>query len=298
MSYIYQLSDVARRIKRRAVSSILPRPEFPRRVFALPIGPHDTHVLTHSRDGHRIFLDATDLHITLHVLEHGCWEDHIRDVLKRVLGPGATFIDVNVGLHTLFAASIVGQTGRVIAFEPIPRFLKTLRQNVDVNGLSTVVRCHGMAIADEIGERDFSCFTSHPAMSGYEVAMDRLDYFDETVSSIERIKVSTTTLDAALTDVDRVDAIKIDIEGFEPVALRGAADTLRKHPDVTLIIEWCPLLMQQMSGEGAAERLIAMLEENGFRPYLALWQQPLRGLSWETVLQQAGDLICSRRPLI
>src|SRR5262245_27539814 len=105
----------------------------PARGIPIAIGPHDTHLYTHSKDGHRLFLDARDLHISLHVLEHGCWEDHVREVMRRVLRPGANFSDVgaNIGLHTLFAASIVGPAGRVISFEPLPHMFDTLHRNVD-----------------------------------------------------------------------------------------------------------------------------------------------------------------------
>ncbi|MGX5804449.1 FkbM family methyltransferase [Bradyrhizobium sp. Arg314] len=262
----------------------------------LTLNSADRHIYFHTSDGHRFFLDANDHHITLHVLEHGCWEDHVRDAMMQILEPGSTFIDVgsNVGLHTLFAGSIVGQTGKVYAFEPLPHLYGTLKLNVDVNGMGNVIKTHQLAVADTEEVKSFSNFRSHSAMSGFTVPQVRLDIFDEAGnSSVEVIQVSTITLDKMFAG-QKIDGLKIDVEGYETLVLRGAKAVIRNNRDIKLIIEWDPFLVNRTLGAEAITENIAFLQSEGFIPYLAIWQQPLRKVTWEEVPKLQGDLVLSR----
>ncbi|TPN83196.1 FkbM family methyltransferase [Mesorhizobium sp. CU2] len=262
----------------------------------LTLNSGDSHIYFHNSDGHRFFLDATDHHITLHVLEHGCWEDHIRDVIMQILKPGSTFVDVggNVGLHTLFAGSIVGQTGKVYSFEPVPHLYGTLRLNVDVNGMGNVIKTHQLAVSDTEEVKSFSKFRSHSAMSGFSVPQVRLDIFGESEnSSVEVIQVNTVTLDKMFAG-QKIDGLKIDVEGYETLVLRGAKEVIRNNRDIKLIIEWDPFLVTRTLGSEAITENIAFLESERFIPYLALWQQPLRKVTWDEVSRLQGDLILTR----
>ncbi len=270
------------------------------RAVPLTFNPTDTHIYFHTSDGHRFFLDAKDHHITLHVLEHGCWEDHVRDALMQILKPGSTFIDVggNVGLHALFAGSIVGPTGKVYSFEPLPHLYETLKLNVDVNGMGNIVKPHQLAVSDTEEVKSFSNFRSHSAMSGFTVPQIRLEIFNEADnSSVEVIEVNTVTLDKMFAG-QRVDGLKVDVEGYETLVLRGAKKLIRDNPDIKLIIEWDPLLVGRTMGREAMAESISFLRSEGFIPYLALWQQPLRKVSWDDAPTLEGDLVLSRTDVL
>jgi FkbM family methyltransferase len=137
--------------------------------------------------------------------------------VARSLAPGDTYVDIgaNVGLLALRAAAIVGATGRVFAVEAHPRTAGFLRQNVGLNGFTNVV-VKSCAIGDETGTVCFSDRRSDeqnavdPAGNGLAVPLVPLDtLFPESV-------------------VSRVHLLKVDVEGFELHAFRGATALLRR----------------------------------------------------------------------
>ncbi|MCB5202612.1 FkbM family methyltransferase [Neorhizobium sp. T786] len=276
-------------------------PSYPLTPKATPlvITPDATHFYIHTSDGHRFFLDASDHHISLHVMEHGHWEDHVRDVMMQILKPGSVFIDVggNVGLHTLFAGSIVGESGKVFTYEPLPQMFKTLKLNIDVNGMGGIITPHQMAVSDAEGIQSFSNFRSHSAMSGFTVPQSRLDQFNETDSSVEVIEVQTTTLDKSFSG-QRIDAIKIDVEGYEALVIRGAQSLIKENKDIKLIIEWDPPLVEKTIGYDSMAQMIEFFQSEGFTPYLALWRQPLKEVTWEETPSLRGDLVLSRSAIL
>lgn len=138
--------------------------------------------------------------------------------MRRYLRAGDTFVDVgaNVGVYSLLAAALVGPAGCVHAFEPMPSTLGRLRENVELNRLSHV-HCHGLAVTDSSGRRrltnthDDCVVTLAPDGTGSE----------------RDPEIACTTLDEFLPDIGMA-MLKVDIEGAEPLALRGAIGHLRR----------------------------------------------------------------------
>lgn len=125
---------------------------------------------------------------------------------------GETVIDAgaNVGFFTLRHARNVGSTGRVYAFEPNPQVFRLLQHNMAHNNLHHV-RCVQSALGEHTGSLRFS---SDPRTTscGHVVGDDGAG---ETVPA--------TTLDALVEQegIDRIDLLKLDVEGYEPHILRG-----------------------------------------------------------------------------
>ena len=143
---------------------------------------------------------------------HGCWlgtyEPSKQQAVSRLVRPGMNVVDIgaNAGFYTVAFSRLVGPAGRVWAFEPLGANVASLLQHVDVNRLDnvTVVQC---ALADSPGLRGFRRAT-HDAMGA--LAADAGGYL-----------VPTICLDHVPMPVP--DLVKIDIEGGELAALRGAA---------------------------------------------------------------------------
>lgn len=280
-----------------AVARAMPPYPTPPKATPLVIDETTTHFYIHTSDGHRFFLDANDHHISLHVMEYGHWEDHVRDVMMQILKPGSTFVDVggNVGLHTLFAGSIVGTGGKVFVFEPLPHMFNTLKLNIDINGMGGIITPYQMAVSDTEEVRSFSNFRSHSAMSGFTVPQARLDAFNESEnSSVEIIEVQTTTIDKKFAG-QRIDGLKIDVEGYEALVVRGAHNVIKDNLDIKLIIEWEPKLVERTQGSESMAESVAFFRSQGFIPYLAQWRESLKQVSWdEAPYLEKGDLILSR----
>jgi FkbM family methyltransferase len=152
----------------------------------------------------------------------GSEEPELQAELARLLGPGDTFYDVgaNVGFMSLVGASLVGPSGRVVAFEPIPRLAAAVRENAALNGLAQI-EVHELALADR---ETTARFVVPEESSGAHLA-------DVKDGEGEAFDVEVTTLDAFLarTGAPPPTAIKLDIEGAELRALEGMRQTLAAY---------------------------------------------------------------------
>lgn len=182
-----------------------------------------------------------------------------RKLLCQALAGGGTFIDIgaNVGIYTLTAIAAMGSNkGRIIAFEPNPVTLARLRFNIEANPqLETnniVVLDHG--IADE----ETSFFLRHHGNNLGKSSIRARETEPETEDCAQGVTINCRPLLPVLSElgVDEIDALKIDIEGAEDLALtpflNSAPDSLMPR---LLIIEnsesqWRTDLFQAIKSRG------------------------------------------------
>ena len=210
-----------------------------------------------------------DLHLTLYpgneicrsIFVTGRYEPNEFSWLSRVLKPGMTFVDVgaNLGLYTLFAARRVSESGRVIAIEPSSREMRALRKDVELNSLKNIYPLH-VAVSDRAGEVEL--LIASPRHAGHNT----LGAFGYDTQLANREKVSIGRLDDVLesASVRRVDVMKMDIEGAELAALKGAAVTLeRDHP--TMLLELSDRALNPQNASSA--EVLALLANHGYEMY-------------------------------
>jgi FkbM family methyltransferase len=168
-------------------------------------------------------------HMASQVFWFGYYSRDVLYAIEKLLRLGDAFFDVgaNVGEVSLFAARRVGPTGLVMAFEPIAAIAGKLRRNVQLNQLRNI-EVFEVGVSDETGEAPIY------AASGLFDDGSRHQGLGTLYASkvrAERVGSATlTTLDAFVEaeGVRRVDGIKLDIEGAELAALRGAETTLKR----------------------------------------------------------------------
>lgn len=155
----------------------------------------------------------------LQLYRYGYWEDVLDEILT-ILHPGDIFIDggANVGMMTVVAAQRVGNAGRVIALEPAEPTRTILEGNVALGGHTnvTILPC---ALGETAGKRSFVYLHQHPGLSSF---------FPEHSETGTVVTVNVRTLDevAATEHADHVRLVKLDLEGGEVAALRGARNLL------------------------------------------------------------------------
>jgi FkbM family methyltransferase len=158
----------------------------------------------------------------------GNHEPHVLAAVAAVVQPGMVACDVGsyLGYFMLALAALVGPTGRVYAFEPLPKHTQLLQKTVTRNRLTQV-----MLVPRAVGSETGSAVLEE----GANPSMTRLA--DGTASGrIHRYTVPVTTLDdwAEKAHPPRLDLIKLDIEGYELAALQGAARVLAQYRPVVL----------------------------------------------------------------
>lgn len=167
------------------------------------------------------------------LVKSGLFEPNEMTWLAERLRPGMTFIDVgaNMGLYSLFAASVVGPTGRVLAIEPSRREFIQLQANIELNRLGNVVAVQAAAGRDS-GEALLQVaeapHTGHNTLGTF------------VYPGIKRARTETVPLrplddladEAGLAEVH---VIKIDVEGEELGVLQGAGRIIEAHHPALLI---------------------------------------------------------------
>ena len=152
----------------------------------------------------------------------GFYEQEKQDVISEAVQPNTVFYDVgaNVGFYTLLSSILVG-AGKVFAFEPLLRNLEYLKRHIALNRIQNVEVLE-LAIADKNGT---SLFEIEPTGSM------------GCLSSGGQLRVQTASLDSLLAQgkILPPDYIKMDIEGAELLALKGAEQCIRQYrPEIFL----------------------------------------------------------------
>lgn len=152
-------------------------------------------------------------------------------VMRSLLRPGDVVIDggANIGLYTALAAARVGRLGHVIACEPSPTTMTMLRATADLNGYDWV-ELREVALAEVPGRLTMHVFQPGSGFSSFAPAVIR---------DSDTVEVEVTTLDDLAGTIDRpVNLVKLDLEGAELRALRGAQVLLREaRPDFLIELE-------------------------------------------------------------
>jgi FkbM family methyltransferase len=193
----------------------------------------------------------------------GSFETAELTFVDRFLKPGMTVLDIGAhhGLYTLLASKRVGSKGRVFAFEPSPRERSALRLNVRLNkglNLSGNVTVQGFAVGNEDVEVDL--FVAEDWAAGYNSL--RPPNVSVTTSTT---RVHVVRLDDWLArhKIDHVDFIKLDIEGAELAALRGAQRLLEVRPRPVLLVEVYDIRTQPWGYP--AREIVQLLDRAGYR---------------------------------
>jgi FkbM family methyltransferase len=236
---------------------------FVRRTTALYVGGN--RVLVKTAAGLKMFVDSRDLSIAPHIMLDGVWEESTEAVLRNLIRPGMTVFEIgaNVGFFTLLLSHLVGDRGRVIAFEADPDLAQIVRDNIELNGFHRRTRVFAEAISDgAAGEVIFHRALRHRG-NGSLLPIEQTPHNPEGVR--ETITVPATSLDRICARLDRTvpHALKIDAEGAEPAILRGAAETLASPLLRILMLEFAPSFLKSAGEDPRA--YLERIKRAGFR---------------------------------
>src|SRR6516162_1414903 len=192
-------------------------------------------------------------------------EPGVRAVLQARLRAGATAVDIgaSIGVHALTMAKMVGPGGRVVCVEPLAHIASTLERTLRLNGFSERTQVISSAASDSAGEA-----TLHRALHSPRSSL--LPIAEECTS----LTVRTIALDDHFAAGARVDMIRIDVNGAEPLVYKGMSRILRENPEIEFILKW------SVSGfarsNQSAESFWDLIRSDGFKPLRIDDEQPGR----------------------
>jgi FkbM family methyltransferase len=201
--------------------------------------------------GNKLYEHAFPIYRPLYAAYKGHTDRAERELLKQVLFPGAVVVDAgaNIGIYSEFLSRCVGPNGTVHSFEPAPDNFKRLR--AATHKLPNVRLLQG-AVAEHSGNSEL--YLSD------KLNVDHRTYMADGRSR-RTLPIEIVALDDYFKAGERVDLIKMDIQGYELHALRGANRVLEDNPDIKLLIELWPYGLKQAGANWVD--LIAALDQKG-----------------------------------
>ena len=186
-------------------------------------------------------------------------------LLDAMLAPGFVFLDIgaNVGAYTLFVANRVGRSGRIVAVEPHPTAIERLRCNLDLNGIDWV-RIVPVALTDRLG-------TLSLHINDRNVGGSSLSQVQVAGSTTIEVPARTLWSLAKEEGLEKIDAIKVDVEGVED---RVLMPYFENAPDRS----WPRLLIIENNWKAWRGDLLGMLQRLGY----------------STVAETVGNLVLQR----
>ena len=204
-------------------------------------------------NGLKLYLDKKDsLNLSINTNYEPIETKFVKDKVKK----GQIVVDVgaNIGYYTTLLASLVGETGKVYAFEPDRENYELLKRNISANNLSNVI-AENMAVSDVTCEiemfysndkGDQRIYNSNDGRSSYKVKAITLDDYFKSIN-------------------EEIHFLKMDIQGAEGMALIGMKTTINKNKSILLNVEYWPYGLEKC-GFGSYN-LLKLLESLGLDFY-------------------------------
>ena len=179
------------------------------------------------RLGIKLWLDKNS-YLQNKIINFGVWEKNSTKIIKKYLKPGDIFIDVgaNIGYFTILASKIVGDNGRVLAYEPTKKYATQIKMNIKDNDKHNNISFFPYGLSD----------TSTQAVINIGNSSATLHKFgDLSENDIERIELKQFDTVFNKSSIDRIDFIKVDIDGHEPAFFKGAIKNIKKYKPKILL---------------------------------------------------------------
>ena len=206
-------------------------------------------------NGLKLYIVCRDWAVAPTMLFAHTWEPEETKLCQVHIKAGMNVIDAGayIGYYSILASKLVGDKGKVYSFEPSPECLELLYKNIEINECKNI-RVFEKALMDKVDQSTF--YLSPQNLSGSTMFEN---YSTQGNIKDPQIEISTTTLDEEIGD-EKVDFIKMDIEGGEVKALAGMERIIDNNPNLKMIIEVFPIGLDNVGS--SLEEFIGFLQKH------------------------------------
>lgn len=241
-------------------------------------------------DNRKMYVDSKDKYFAPLLMLNGIYAPFETLIFKQEVSEGMNVIDIGAhwGYYTTLAAELVGENGKVFAFEPNPHNYSLLVKNIEANEYNNVIATQ-KAISDKI---EATKLFLAPGNSG-----DHRIY--DTNEGRNFIEVETISLDEFFKDRnEKIDLIKIDTQGAEMAVIKGMNSIIKKNPKLKIITEFWPISLRKFGC--SPEEYLSKLIKYGFQLfYIDEYQKKIEPVDIDRCMQICSgethiNLLCDR----
>ena len=209
------------------------------KILLLCFRVRSTKLVSRKIHGYKMFLNPADTGLSRQLILFGTREELQTTIVKKWLNPGMTIVEIgaNLGYYTLMEASLIGESGKIYAIEPIEENLDLLKRSMFANHYENRIELYHLAISDADGIAQIAKTKSSNGCTMFLNDGERSDYarnnLDKRIKEI--ISVNTMTLDNFLRNKHMPDLIRMDVEGYETKIIKGMVKTLEDSKSGTKI---------------------------------------------------------------
>jgi FkbM family methyltransferase len=183
--------------------------------------------------------------------------------LKKIIQPGFYCLDIgaNLGYYSTFLSKLAGSQGKVFAVEPVPMFQQIWRDNVPASGVANL-----QLLPYALGGENARIQMGTPERDGLlHHGMTKVTTSaDENYARTYDVEMKIP--DELFGNLNRLDFVKCDVEGFELQVFRNMQATLQKFK---------PLIQTELNGAENRSGVIKLLQDLGYQPYILSANQTL-----------------------
>ncbi len=205
----------------------------------------EKEMVTKIFSGLLMYLDPRDMAISIPIALDGIWEHRITAAWLSVVGPNDTVFDIgsNNGYYGALAAQKTDKKkSQVILFEANPHLIPYIKKTLAANWLNEQSTVENLAVADKEGKLELHVLKDYIGSSSVHSTEHLKKYLGDKMhlETEEVVKVRSTSIDMYCDEhsIHSVDAMIMDIEGFEDKAYAGMRKTVLASPRATLFIEF------------------------------------------------------------
>jgi len=227
----------------------------------------------------------------------GKFEQKELEIFQALLKPNSIMFDVgaNIGLYSIIGSKLVGAKGKVYSFEPSKINFNRLQNNIEINKIKNV-NTDNIGIGDKVDEtlilsQNYETGDAEKYIINNDTHIKPVGKMQSGILSKEAVQLDTLDNFQLNNDIERVDFIKIDVEGYEYYVFRGAENILKNNHDIVILFE-CAEHLAKRAGSTQNE-VFSFLNSLGLD--IVYWNEKER--KWSSNQEEAkgnGQLLAGR----